>query len=760
MTGPGATTTLPLQGLLVAEVGERIAAGACGSLLAQLGACVVVLEPPSGKTASAAGKWRRRASAVAGKLSLLVDEDDPGDRALREELMRHADVVLFSSDFAPGAPAWSREAGADEIARGQVLCDITAFGHSGPLAGRGGSEALVQALGGIVHTTGFAEGGPELVRTPILEMSTGLYAASAVLAALHVRRLRGAGQRIDMALMDAAVNALPNFFVLHYAGEPAERAGNRHPLYAPWASFRASDGHVLICSATADQFARICGLIGRPELVTDERFATLGARRRNVAEVERLIGEWTATRTVAECERLLASLGVPCGPVVDPAQLAGEPNLAWRHMFVRLPDPVSGGEAVVPSTPMRGNPVGGRPPARISAPGADRVEVSALLQARQVPPGPPRREAARPLTGAASPAVPARTARTDLPALQGLRVVEIGHYTVAPLASRQLGALGADVIKVEPPTGDAIRNAASARGEGFSHIFIMSNTDKRGLVLDLREAADRDRLHRLLAQSDILVENLRQGALAARGFGPDVLRARHPHLIYCAISGFGADSVYPGRPAYDTVIQAMSGLMGAVPGGGNPLKTGISASDMIGGLFGLLALLAGTELRDRTGIAVHFDISMQDASAWVTQMEWGGALAAPPVRVIACTDGHVVAEGDASAVVPAGQHWDGDRASLVAAVEAAGAAAAPVLTVREVAEHPQTLARELLLHRATTDGEEWAVLASPLRLCETPPKVGRVMSRLGEDDAEVIAAFGLEPPPRGEREAVAGAVAP
>jgi crotonobetainyl-CoA:carnitine CoA-transferase CaiB-like acyl-CoA transferase len=709
---------LPLAGILVAEVGDRIGASACASVLAQLGATVVVLEPDKPDDADPAGKWRRRASAVAGKLSLACGPADPGDAAMRRRLLAAADVIVCSSDFGP-------QPGVFRANPSQIVVDVTAFGDSGPLAGRGGSEYLLQALAGIVHTTGFEGGDPMPVQTPILEMSTGLYAAASVLAALRVRRQQGFGQRIDAALFDSALNALPNFLALHFAGERAERSGNRHPLYAPWSSFRAHDGHVLMCSATADQFTRICNLIGRPEMALDERFASFHARRTNASPIESAIGSWTIGRTVQECVDAFAALGIACGPVVDAMDLRGEANLVHRRMFAQIADPQARGIALVPSTAFRSDPPSARAPSSISAPGADREAVAMLLATRS--------------GAAATSEGPAKERRA---ALAGVRVVEIGHYTVAPLASRQMGALGADVIKVEPPAGDAIRNASSQRNDGLSHIFVMSNTDKRGLVLDLHRPEDRDRLHALLAQVDILVENLRQGALAARGFGRDVLRARHPHLIYCAISGFGADSVYPGRPAYDTVIQAMSGLMAKSGPDSEPLKTGISASDMIGGQFGLVALLAGLEQRDRFGIAPHFDISMQDASAWITQYEWPGAEAGEQPRLLACDDGHVLVEGDSHGVVPDGSAWRGDRASLVAALEAAGIPAAPVLAVPEVVAHPQTRARELL-QPLDAAGDEWVVIASPLRLAKTPPALRRVMSRLGADDTEVVAEFGL-----------------
>jgi crotonobetainyl-CoA:carnitine CoA-transferase CaiB-like acyl-CoA transferase len=714
---------LPLAGVLVAEVGDRIGASACASVLAQLGATVVVLEGSLDlPAANSSSKWRRRASALAGKLSLVVDPDQPADVALRERLLATADVIICSSDFGPG----NRDI---RPLRAQVLCDVTAFGDSGPLTGHGGTENLLQSLTGVVHTTGFEGSDPSPVQIPILEMSTGLYAAAAVVAALRVRRRQGFGQRVDAALFDTALNALPNFLALHFAGERAERSGNRHPLYAPWSSFCANDGHVLVCSATADQFTRICNLIGRPDMLIDERFATFHGRRTHAALLEAAIVAWTRAHTVQQCVDAFAALGIACGPVVDAADLRHESNLAHRRMFALLADPQTRGTALVPASALRSDPPSAVGPASIPARGADRDAVATLLAARVQG------------VGHEEPVLKPR-----LPALAGVRIVEIGHYTVAPLASRQMGALGADVIKVEPPTGDAIRNASSQRSDGLSHIFVMSNTDKRGLVLDLHCEQDRDRLHALLSKADVLVENLRQGALASRGFGREVLRARHPHLVYCAISGFGADSVYPGRPAYDTVIQAMSGLMAKSGAHGEPLKTGISSSDMIGGQFGLIALLAGLEQRDRFGSVPHFDISMQDASAWITQYDWPGAGKAVPSCLVRCDDGHVLVEGDPRCVLERDVPWRGNRVSLVAALKATGVSASPVLAIPEVVSHPQTVARQLLqpIH---SGGDDWTVIGSPLGLRATPPSVRRVMGRLGADDAEVLAAFGLAEQP-------------
>lgn len=718
-----------LENVLVVEVGDRIAVGACGGLLAQLGARVVAVEPGSRSTS---GKWRNRAAMMAGKLSVVLDADDDGDRVLQDELLARADVVLLSSDSDdPSSRFWARAADAN-----QIVVDITAFGHGGTGEGRGGSEEIIQACGGVIDTTGPVEGPPTVVGTPVLEMNTAVSAAAAILIALRVRRLHGFGQRIDMSILDGAVNCLTNFLALHFSGVPATRSGNRHPLYSPWGSYRALDGHLLLCSVSDDQFVRICRAMNEPALAHDPRFATATLRRQHFVEIDKIINSWAANRTVTNCEQVMTQAGVACGPIVTIDMLEHEPNLVHRGTLRRLDDPDTGTSARVPASPIRGTPLCGLNPTRIPARDEDRATVLEILATR-----------ARAPTHIVSEDRP-----SHVEALAGVRVVEIGHYTVAPLASRHMGSFGADVIKVEPPSGDAIRNGPPLRDDGLAYIFALSNTDKRGLVLDLRQERDKIRLHRLLEQSDLLVENLRPGSLESLGFGPEVLRARHPHLVYCSITGFGRESIYRGRPALDSVIQAMSGMMSLTCVDGMPTKAGISASDVAGGLFGLLASLAGIEYRDQTGYASHFDVSMQDASVWMTQVHWSGDNQ-PTTRIVRASDGYVVVQGDAETVDPivTTLRKPAGRAELVALLSAQGLDAAPVLTVAEVVDDPRTLDRQLIVERPTNDNGSWRVLNSPLRLCSTPPRVRTVMSRLGSDNNQVIDEFKLD-----ERRVLAG----
>lgn len=678
-----------LSDVVVVEIGARIAVAACGTLLAQLGADVVLVEAVRPR---ADHKWSDRAVTAAGKRSVIIDRDSREDSELLRQLLEVADVVLLSSDLAEDEHAlW-----VSNDPTPQVVCDVTAFGYGGPLSGNPGSEAFVEALSGVAETTGRPDGPPTLLGVPLLEMESAVYAAASIIAALRVRREHGFGQCVDIALYDVGVNALAAFLPLPFSGRVATRNGNRHPTLSPWNSYRARDGWVVICAPTNEQWARLCTAMGRPELVDDSRFGTTTSRMEHADAIDEVLSAWVGEQVAETCVDTLARAVIPSGHVVGVDELAEEPNLRHRGMVRTAIDPETARQVLLPGCPVRWQPTP-VDSARIPVRDADRALVRRLANRH------PRAVMKGNATGTIRP-------------LEGIRVVEIGMNTVGPLAGKQLGALGADVIKIEPPRGDSNRHNAPLRADGEAYVFALLNTDKRGLVLDLSEERDRRVLWQLLNSADVLIENLKPGSLGRLGFGPEELRAELPHLIYCSMNGFGHDSVYQGRPALDTVVQAMSGLMSATTIDGVPTKAGISISDQLGGLFGLLGVLAALEHREvHGGPGVTLDLAMQDGSAWATHRCWNGDFT-PWARIASSVEGPVLVE-------------DGRRT--------------PVATVEDVLSHDQTAARELMIERPTADGGQWTVLGSPMRLRATPAAVATAMPRLGFPDPGLVAEFGL-----------------
>jgi crotonobetainyl-CoA:carnitine CoA-transferase CaiB-like acyl-CoA transferase len=686
-----------LSGIRVLEVGDRVAVGGCGSLLAHLGASVTVLEPTM---RPAQDKWSCTPGAVASKNRVNIDRTSPEDLELVRTLADSADVVLLSTDRSAFPDLdLDMASGSRERSGKQVVMELTAFGSSGPLSGQPASEALVQAYTGAAETTGRREGPPLVIGAPVLEMETAVYGAAAVLAALWARDSGGPGQRVEVAMFDVGVNALLAFLGLPLSGQPVTRDGNRHLALAPWNAYRALDGWVQICAPTDALWRRLCDVMETPDHLADPRFASPSLRLAHQEDVDQIVATWVSSRTAAGCVDALTRQVIPAGHVISLDEVAYEPNLIHRRMIRRVNDPDSCTMVALPGSPI----VPGHVP---RVPVADSARGQAEQAASSTPPSRSySHRATRPGAASAASAPPSGFE----PPLQGIRVVEIGMNTVAPIAGRHLAALGADVIKVEPPRGDSNRWNPPLREDGQSYVFALSNTGKRGLVLDLSLEGDREQLWDLLGTADILIENLKPGSLGRLGFGHSKVAERLPHLIYCSINGFGHDSLYPDRPALDTVIQATSGLMGSTVENGIPYKAGISVGDQIGGQLGLVSVLAALHYRDQTGLGCSLDLTMQDGIAWVTHPVWQPWGHAEPV----------VEQHEGRWVV----------------VDETGSA--PVLGISEVLKHPHTRARGLLVEVPTADGSSWTVVETPLKFAVSEVRVTSAMPELGHADPQL-----------------------
>ncbi|MFC9688914.1 CaiB/BaiF CoA transferase family protein [Kribbella sp. NPDC056951] len=209
--------------------------------------------------------------------------------------------------------------------------------------------------------------------------------------------------------------------------------------------------------------------------------------------------------------------------------------------------------------------------------------------------------------------------------LAGVRVLDLTNVLAGPFAGYQLGLMGAEVIKVEVPgTGDLARNLGgdpelSADGLGIS--FLAQNAGKRSLTLDLKNPAGREIFERLVRKADVLLENFRPGVLARLGFPVETLHELNPSLVYCAVSGFGQTGPMRGRPAYDQIIQGLSGIM-SVTGTPEsaPTRTGFPIADTLGGYAAAFAISAALVKRSRTGIGSFLDVSMLETA--VAAMGW------------------------------------------------------------------------------------------------------------------------------------------
>ncbi len=376
-----------------------------------------------------------------------------------------------------------------------------------------------------------------------------------------------------------------------------------------------------------------------------------------------------------------------------------------------------------------------------------------------------------------------------VPPLHGVRVLDLTRYLAGPFASMLLADYGADVVKVESRKGREFQIPGSRQD---SYFFLSSNRGKRSLTLDFKSPQGRELLLRLLPHFDVLIENFRPGVMEQLGFGADMLTARYPQLIYCGVSGFGADGPYRDRPGFDQIAQGMSGFMsltGTADSG--PTRAGIAIADLLAGIFAAHGIQLALLARVRSGRGQIVSTSLLEAMvgvlSWGAGMffEWGSApgpagqhhpLSSPYGRFRA-RDGYLnIAAGNdamwrALATVLGHPEWLADerfvdamarlrnRDALTAFIEAAlrtddvarwveringaGVPCGPVLDVAQVFSDPQVLARQMLVQLPHPEVGTFKTTGLPIKLSRTPGGIERRPPLLGEHTDEVLRECGV-----------------
>ena len=351
----------PLAGIKVLDLSRVLAGPWATQALADFGATVYKIEKPgSGDDTRGWGPpWLKDTdghdtreaayylSANRGKHSIAVDLATPEGQDLIRALAAQCDV--FVENFKVGGLARYGLAYADLAAVNPrlVYCSISAFGQDGPEAQGAGYDAMIQGMGGLMSVTGLADGepgaGPQKVGVAVADLMTGMYAVSAILAALYERAASGIGQYIDLALLDTQVAWLANQGLNYLiSGRSPVRAGNAHPNIVPYQSFATSDGYLMLAVGNDRQFATFVTLAGRPELATDVRFARNAARVAHRAELVPIIAAILATRSTRAWIDALSGAAVPSGPINTLAEVFAEPQVQHRKMRIDLPHPLAG----------------------------------------------------------------------------------------------------------------------------------------------------------------------------------------------------------------------------------------------------------------------------------------------------------------------------------------------------------------------------------------------------------------------------------
>jgi len=377
--------------------------------------------------------------------------------------------------------------------------------------------------------------------------------------------------------------------------------------------------------------------------------------------------------------------------------------------------------------------------------------------------------------------------------LAGVRVLELAQIMAGPTCGMLLADMGADVIKVEKlPGGDDARGYREPRVNGVSAPFMMLNRNKRGIALDLKHAAGREILLRMVSDADVLTENFRRGTLEKLGIGYDVLARRNPGLIYCAVSGYGRDGPWADKGGFDLIAQGFAGIM-SITGepGREPVRTGNPVADINAGILAVAGIAAAYAHKLQTGRGQIVDTSLLEAA--LQQTYWHAAihfatgtspgplgsahLLTAPYQAFRASDGWINIGGANQAnwerIADVLEHpeWREDprfatnaarmqnlgdlvhgmnavlasrtKAEWIAAFDAAGVPVGPVHSIGEALAHPQTLARGMVVDLKHPEAGATKALGCPIHFSETPTQIARPAPILGEHTREVLREHGF-----------------
>ena len=337
--------TAPLEGIRVIELARILAGPWAGQTLADLGAEVIKVEAPEGDDTRRWGppfidNGTDRSAAYfhscnRGKKGITCDFRTAEGQETVRRLVAGADVVIENFKVGGLAKYGLDYASLHKVNPRLIYCSITGFGQDGPYAHRAGYDFIIQGMAGLMSVTGEPEGQPQKVGVAVTDVFTGVYASTAILAALIQRGRTGQGQHIDMALMDVATSIMANQALNYLAtGTAPQKMGNAHPNLAPYAVFDCADGWIILATGNDSQYRKLCGLLGLQDMAEAAAFATNADRIAHRAEMTARITAatrgWNMADLLAACE----GAGVPAGPINDLEKVFADPQVVARGMQI------------------------------------------------------------------------------------------------------------------------------------------------------------------------------------------------------------------------------------------------------------------------------------------------------------------------------------------------------------------------------------------------------------------------------------------
>ena len=356
-----------LKNIRIVDITRAMAGPYCTMMLGDFGADVIKIERPGSGDESRGwgppfvgdaygpypGESAYFLSANRNKRSLTINLKDPAGQEIIHRLVNESDVFIenFRTGVLDGMGLGYEQLAAENP--GLIYCSISGYGRTGPYAERPGYDAIVQAEGGMMSITGPKEGPPSRVGIPIIDITSGMFAASAILAALYDRNVSGEGQWVDISLLDTQAalltNVASNYLV---AGAPPERQGNAHPSIDPYEPVQARDKGFLLGAANQRQWERLCDLIEKPELKQDPRFLKNGDRVKNRDELIAALNDIFQARDALDWLEDISQAGLPCGPINSVSEVFNHPQSESRG-FVLKTEHATAGEVPLTGFPYK-----------------------------------------------------------------------------------------------------------------------------------------------------------------------------------------------------------------------------------------------------------------------------------------------------------------------------------------------------------------------------------------------------------------------
>jgi len=340
----------PLDGIKVLDLTQFMAGPFCTMLLADMGADVIKIEKPNGGDdirRSGPPFINGESAAFMGinrnKRSIVIDLKSGEGQTIVRRMAGAADVVV--ENMRPGTMD-RMGLGYEDLHRENpalVYCSISGFGTTGPYKDRPGFDLMAQGMSGLMSITGVAGGPPMRNGPPITDLNAGIYAAFGIMNAYVSRLKTGVGQHIDASLLEAGIAYTIWESAMFFAtGVPPGPVGSGHHLSAPYQAFATKDSYIMIGGANQANWERLCGAIGREDLLEEERFASNALRMQNVVPLEDTLQDTLSQQSTAHWLEVLESAGVPCGPINDMAEVFADPQVTARDMVVELEHPLAG----------------------------------------------------------------------------------------------------------------------------------------------------------------------------------------------------------------------------------------------------------------------------------------------------------------------------------------------------------------------------------------------------------------------------------